>query len=101
MLVMVPPHPADGRLTGAHDLRQERPEDAWAQLENGGAATHRGTGRGGLLEDEVASARSARKPAVWTLCRGLYRVVEAPFDLGSSTNASPLARSPVGSEGRP
>ena len=25
---------------------------------------------------EVASARSARKPAVWTLCRGLYRVVE-------------------------
>jgi type II secretory pathway pseudopilin PulG len=25
----------------------------------------------------------------------------APFDLGSSTNASPLARSPVGSEGRP
>jgi hypothetical protein len=37
-----PPRPADGRLTGAHDLRQERPEDAWAQLENGGAATHRG-----------------------------------------------------------
>src|SRR5215207_1020823 len=37
-----PPRPVDGRLTGVHDLRQERPEDAWAQLENGGAATHRG-----------------------------------------------------------